>query len=134
MGNAHLGNIAFWVSDFDAARAFYVDLLGLEPLHEGDRPRNWAFFGNEFFTWSINEAEMQPAEKGWARCPMNPALNEAWDPYITIYVDDLAGTLERCRDAGVEVRQSEPFSLGEGFRFSSEVRDPDGNTIALTQR
>ena len=131
---AYLGNIAIWAADFDAMRNFYSNLVGVPELAQGDRPRKWCFYGNEIFSFSLNEATFTPEPKGWARCPMNPSLGEAWEPYITIYVPDIQEVMARCRKAGVQFHSGEPFSLGEGFGVSIEARDPDGNTIALTQK
>jgi catechol 2,3-dioxygenase-like lactoylglutathione lyase family enzyme len=131
---AHLGNVAFWVSDFAAMRAFYSGVLGVPELHAGDRPRNWVFYGNQHFSFSLNEAPYAPAPRGWARCPMDPKKGEAWDAYFTIYVPDLDAVIARCRAGGHALHTDAPFSLGEGFGRSIEVRDPDGNTVAVTQR
>ncbi len=130
----YLGNIAFWCADFDAMLAFYTKTLGLQPLSVGDRPRKWAFFGDNSFNFSLNEAPFTPVDKGWAKCPMNPALGEEWHPYITFYVQDLDAVITRCRENNVPLHSEEPFSLGEGFGRSIEVKDPDGNTVALTER
>ena len=130
----HLGNVAYWCSDFAAMRRFYSEVLGLPERASGDRPRNWVFYGNPVFSFSLNEAPFDAAEKGWARCPMDPSQGDAWDPYVTVYVPDLDAVLVRCDEAGVPRRTDEPFSLGEAFGSSIELKDPDGNTVAVTQR
>jgi hypothetical protein len=53
---------------------------------------------------------------------------------MTVYVPDLEAVIDRCRARGITLRTEEPFSLGDGFGLSIEVRDPDGNTIAVTER
>jgi catechol 2,3-dioxygenase-like lactoylglutathione lyase family enzyme len=132
--SAHLGNIAFWVSDFDAMRAFYTDVIGVDELASGERPRNWVFYGSNEFSFSLNQAEFTPAESGWTTCPKWGSSGENWNPYMTLYVPDLQEVIARCKAAGIRIRTEEPFSLGEGFGMSIEVMDPDGNAVALTQR
>jgi hypothetical protein len=52
---AHLGNIAFWVSDFDQMRKFYTETIGIPELSGGSyRGKGWAFYGNGSFTFSLN--------------------------------------------------------------------------------
>lgn len=129
-----LGNIAFWSADIDAARRFYSEVVGLPEGASGAQPRKWVIYGSAGFSFSLNEAPDTDVTDGWAKCPMDPSTGDTWAAYHTIYVPDLAAVVERCRAAGVPLHQDEPFSLGEGFGRSIEARDPDGRTIALTER
>ncbi len=129
-----LGNIAFWVSDFDAARRFYTELLGIPETASGDVPRKWVFYVGDGFSFSLNHAEFNPEQRGWTLCPMGGSVGDNFEPYVTVYVADLEAVIRRCRDAGIEIRTEEPFSLGENFGWSIEMRDPDGRTVAVTQR
>jgi|GEM_PF-2736705 len=128
---AHFGNIAFWVADFAGMRKFYSEVLGVPELAAGD---GWAYYGYGAFSFSINRADFTPAEKGWALCPMPGSTGDRNYPYMTLYVPDLDAVIGRCRAAGITIRTETPFSLGEGFGYSVEVKDPDGNPIAITQR
>ena len=130
----HLGNIAFWVSDFESMREFYSTILGVPEAGAGSVPHSWVFYAHGPFSFSLNQARFSPQDRGWNRCPMTPGNGDNWDPYMTFYVPDLAETIARCREAGIRMRTQEPFSLGEGFGWSIDVRDPDGNTVAITQR
>lgn len=129
-----LGNIAFWTSRFDESRRFYSEILGLPEGAAGDRPRHWVIYGTAAFSFSLNESSEAAPTDGWARCPMDPSTGDTWEAYFTVYVEDLDAVLTRCRAAGIELHQDEPFSLGKGFGRSVEARDPDGRTIALTER
>jgi catechol 2,3-dioxygenase-like lactoylglutathione lyase family enzyme len=131
---ASLGNIAFWCSNFEETRHFYTHILGIPELGAGTTPRHWVIYGDGGFSFSFNQAEFDPGDRGWPRCPLTPALGETWEPYITVYVPDLETVMDRCRNSGIVLRTEDPFSLGEGFGTSIEVRDPDGNTIAVTER
>lgn len=132
---AYLGNIAFWVSDFDAMRKFYSDVVGVPEAGTGEKPRRWVFYNHEGFSFSLLKSDdLVPERKGWTRCPMPGSTGENWRPYVTFYVSDLRAVINRCKAAGVVVRTEEPFTLGQGFGESIEVMDPDGNAVALTQR
>ena len=129
------GNIAFWVNDLAASRHFFSDILGIPELAAREGAKPFVFYGNPAaFTFSINKGDVKPAEAGWTKCPFDPAMNDNWKPYMTIYVNDLAAVIDRCKSEDIPMRQDEPISLGEGFGISIEMKDPDGNTWAVTQR
>lgn len=132
---ASLGNIAFWVSDFNAVRAFYSEVIGIPEAAAGETPRPWVFYNQGGFSFSfLKSDDLVPKREGWARCPMPGSTGENWRPYITFHVPDLRAVIARCKAAGIVVRTEEPFSLGANFGESIEVMDPDGNAIALTQK
>jgi len=132
---ASLGNIAFWVSDFDAMRKFYTEVIGVSEVAAGQTPRAWVFYQQEGFSFSLLKSnELVPERLGWARCPMPGSTGDNWRPYITFYVPSLSAVIARCKAGDITIRTEVPFSLGEGFGESIEVMDPDGNSIALTQR
>ncbi len=132
---AYMGNIAFWVSNFDAMRSFYSDVVGVPEAAMGEKPRQWVFYNQEGFSFSLLKSDDRVPERvGWTRCPMPGSTGENWRPYVTFYVSDLRTVIARCRAAGIVIRTEEPFSLGDGFGESIEVMDPDGNAVALTQR
>lgn len=130
----HLGNIAFWVSDFDGMRRFYSEIIGVPEIASGDPPYQFVFYAYGPFSFSLNKADFTPEPKGWRRCPMPPSHGENWEPYFTLYVPDLQAVIARCKEAGIALRSEEPFSLGDGFGFSIDIMDPDGNAVAVTQR
>jgi catechol 2,3-dioxygenase-like lactoylglutathione lyase family enzyme len=130
----HLGNIAFWVSNFDAMRDFYSRIIGIPEIAAGDDGSPYVFYSYGPFSFSLIGSGATPQESGWSRCPMTPNEGDNWLPYITFYVPDLHEVILRGRESGVRFRTEKPFSLGEGFGWSIDVRDPDGNTVALTQR
>lgn len=53
--------------------------------------------------------------------------------HIAITVDDMAATLERLREAGIEPEKP-PYTVREGGSLLCFVRDPDGYRIELIER
>ena len=100
----------------DAARAFFVGLLGMT---EVPKPANLSPSGCWFTGGSVSlhlgvDPDFRPAKKA------HPAL----------LVDDLARLRERLAEAGCMIREDKPI---EGYaRFFTE--DPFGNRIELMQR
>lgn len=130
-----LNNIAFWVSDFNAMRKFYSEIIGIPEAAAGEKPRQWVFYQQGGFAFSLlKSTELIPERKGWGHCPMPGSTGDNWRPYITFSVPDLQAVIARCKAGSITVRTEKPFSLGDGFGESIEVMDPDGNAIALTQR
>jgi len=104
-------HVWYRVRDFDAGRAFYTGVLGLEEVYV-DQDGHWARLrsGNA----EIGLAEGEPKEGGVA----------------TIDVADVKAEAERLRAAGVEV--GTVVELHEIIRLL-DVYDPDGNRIQLAQ-
>jgi lactoylglutathione lyase len=53
--------------------------------------------------------------------------------HVAVGVDDLAATLERLSDEGIEPERP-PYSVREGGSLLCFVRDPDGYRIELIER
>jgi catechol 2,3-dioxygenase-like lactoylglutathione lyase family enzyme len=114
------------VSDLDAARRFYEDQLGLKA---GDSDANGVAYpcadGTSLFVY------LSPEHAG-----RNPATAAGWE------VDDLDATMaelasrgvifERYDQPGIKTDSRGVFDAG-AFR-AAWVEDPDGNTLALTER
>ena len=135
METPHLGNIAFWASDFTAMREFYSEVIGLAEIAVGGEVGNrYVFYMYGSFSFSFNEAAFTPPRSGWSKVPMPTATGDHWGPYVTLYVPALTEVIERAKAKGITLRTDAPFSLGEGFGFSMEMLDPDGNAVAVTER
>jgi catechol 2,3-dioxygenase-like lactoylglutathione lyase family enzyme len=104
-------HVWYRVRDFDAGRAFYTGVLGLEEIYV-DPEGGWARLrvGNA----EIGLAEGEPEDGGVA----------------TIDVADVKAEAERLRAAGVEV--GTVLELHGDIRLL-DVYDPDGNRIQLAQ-
>jgi catechol 2,3-dioxygenase-like lactoylglutathione lyase family enzyme len=107
------------VRDFDAAVAWYRDVLGLEAAYiEPD----------EFCMLSTARGEtvLALATDHPDRISDRPGVG--WTPSLS--VDDLDATVARLRQVGVEF-DAEEEGADEGYRLV-RVRDPEGNAIGLT--
>jgi lactoylglutathione lyase len=107
--------IWYRVSDLDAARTFYRDLLGFTEtfVDEGER---WA-------SLDLGATEIALGEE-------HDASGEEEGPVATIDVDDVKAERERLAGAGVEV--GTVLELHGQMRLL-DVFDPDGNRIQLTE-
>jgi catechol 2,3-dioxygenase-like lactoylglutathione lyase family enzyme len=113
------------VSDLDTARRFYEDQLGLVPgEHEQEGVRYFCAEGTSVFVY------LQPHNAG-----ASPATLAGWT------VDDLDQTMDELRSRGVHFEQYDQTGIktdehgvfdGGDFR-AAWIRDPDGNTMAITQ-
>ncbi len=115
------------VSDLDRARQYYEDQLGLEPEKDDDEPRGMRYpcaNGTKIFVYeSADNAGKSPATvAGW-------------------FVDDLDATMATLGARGVvfetyddpEIATDERGVFDAGRFRAAWVKDPDGNTFALTQ-
>ena len=113
------------VSDLARAREFYEQRLGLPPgVDEGGGVRYGAAQGTALFIY------LSPENAGSSR-----ATVAGW------FVDDLDGTVDELAARGVTFEQYDqpPIKTDERGVFDNGrlraawVKDPDGNTIALTE-
>jgi catechol 2,3-dioxygenase-like lactoylglutathione lyase family enzyme len=113
------------VSDFDQARRFYEDKLGLVPGEtEEGAARYPCADGSAIFIY------LSPENAG-----RSPATMAGW------FVDDLGQTMdelssrgvtfERYDQPGLKTDENGVFDAGE-FK-AAWIKDPDGNTMALTE-
>ena len=124
-------NLIVWadipVTDLDRAAKFYSQVIGM-PLNRMPGAEDVAIPGSP-------PVEGQPA-------PENAGMTVAFDLYVggkpsvdgaTIYLSaqgDIAGTLQRVRDAGGEVLQ-EPQDMGPMIGTLAFFKDTEGNRIGL---
>ncbi|HEX7135141.1 MAG TPA: VOC family protein [Iamia sp.] len=102
------------VTDPDAARAFYVDVLGL--VERPDRP-DFGFGG----AWL--DAGGQQVHLIEATPP--PAVGQ----HFALQVDDIDAAVAELRARGIDV--SDPSPVGTGRQ--AFLTDPDGNGVELNQ-
>jgi predicted enzyme related to lactoylglutathione lyase len=116
-----VGGVFFLCKDTDATKAWYQEVLGLEPTEFG----GFAFKQADaaatfpkgamtiFAPFSDDSDYFKPSEKSMM---------------FNLMVDDLDGILERVKSAGVELTQpSESYDYGK-FAW---LMDPDGRKIEL---
>src|SRR3954466_8847572 len=92
------------VSDVERAVRFYTDAVGLERIPRPptfDTPSAWLKVGEHHQIHLIGETEAAPSSA------MNPGYDPAeiaigYGNHLALVVDDLAATVARAREAGVE--------------------------------
>ena len=116
---------AMAVSDLDLARRFYQDQLGLVPVEEEEQGVRYPCAqGSGIFVY------LSPENAG-----RSPATLAGWS------VDDLDATMAELASRGVVFEQYDQPGLRtdergvfDAGRFRAAwVRDPDGNTMAITE-
>src|SRR3954452_3351831 len=116
IGVTGMQHVALEVGDLDAAREFYVDVMGMTVL---DRP-DFGFPGM------------------WLGLPDGRAVHliEGHKPphtghHFALEVDDMAGAVSTLRDRGIQV--PDPFETAPGAGLQAFINDPSGNVIELNQ-
>jgi catechol 2,3-dioxygenase-like lactoylglutathione lyase family enzyme len=107
--------------DFEGARTFYADVLGLEPSKawgEGPEP-----MGAEFETGTVTLALLNNSKLGLDFSPSGAP--------IEFRVDDFEAAKAELESRGV-VFQGE--TLDSGVCFQAFFADPDGNALAIHHR
>jgi catechol 2,3-dioxygenase-like lactoylglutathione lyase family enzyme len=105
--------------DFEKTRAFYADVLALEPSKEwGDKP-----MGAEFETGTVTLALLNNAALGMEFSPTAAP--------IELHVDDFEAAKAELESRGVEFLGD---TLDSGVCFQAFFKDPDGNALAIHHR
>lgn len=108
--------------DFEATRAFYADVLGLEPSSVWQRPGHDPV-GAEFENGTVTLALLNSAALGLEFRP-NVAP-------IALRVDDVEAARAELESRGVTFTAD---SLDSGVCHQAFFQDPDGNQLALHHR
>jgi lactoylglutathione lyase len=117
------------ITDPERSRAFY-EALGMELRRDmdivrgGEREATNYFFG---FPGQEEELELTLNHDG------RTYDNGTGYGHIAIGVDDLAGTLARLKEQGIEPER-EPYRIREGGSLLCFVRDPDDYRIEIIER
>jgi methylmalonyl-CoA epimerase len=109
-----IAHVGIAVQALDALLPFYRDVLGLpeEPLEDSDGARIAGLRSGESLVELLEpESADSPIGKFIAR--RGPGIH-----HICFAVDDLNGTLERCRGAGVRLIDETPRIGAEGKRIA----------------
>jgi catechol 2,3-dioxygenase-like lactoylglutathione lyase family enzyme len=112
------------VSDLDRARRFYEDQLGLVPgEEEQDGVRYFCAEGTSIFIYlSPENAGKSPATlAGWQVNDLDQTMNELASRNVVF---------EQYDQPGIKTDERGVFDAGR-FR-AAWIKDPDGNTMALT--
>ena len=109
-------HVALEVGDLDAAREFYVDVMGMTVL---DRPD----FGFPGMWLGLPDGRAVHLIEGHK--PPHPGH------HFALEVDDMAGAVRRCATRGIQV--PDPFETAPGAGLQAFINDPSGNVIELNQ-
>ena len=105
--------------DFEATRAFYAEVIGLEPsVTWGEKP-----MGAEFETGTVTLALLNNAALGLEFSPNSAP--------IEFHVDDFEAAKAELESRGVEFQGD---TLDSGVCFQAFFKDPDGNALAIHHR
>ncbi|MGB3337804.1 MAG: VOC family protein [Devosia sp.] len=116
-----LTTVVFPVKDFERAKAWYADVLGVAPYM--DTPAYAEFrIGDYQHEFGLLNVEM-------AGDFANPPGGAAAGAIVYWHVDDVDGTLEMLTSKGAR-RYQEPRDFGEGF-IGASVTDPFGHILAV---
>ncbi|MFE5634484.1 VOC family protein [Streptomyces sp. NPDC056543] len=116
-----LTTVSFWADDLAAAKAWYTELLGLEPYFE--RP------GYAEFRIGDYRHELGLIDRAYA--PAGSAAGEPGGAIVYWHVDDVRATLDRLLSLGA--KEYEPLTpRGPGF-VTASVTDPFGNVLGVMQ-
>ncbi|HET7138074.1 MAG TPA: VOC family protein [Gaiellaceae bacterium] len=116
------------ITDPERSRAFY-EALGMELRRDMDIVRNGEREAtNYFFGFPGQDEELELTLNHDART----YDNGTGYGHIAIGVDDLAGTLARLKEQGIEPER-EPYRVREGGSLLCFVRDPDDYRIEIIE-
>jgi predicted enzyme related to lactoylglutathione lyase len=123
-----LVEVGIIVRDLEAQMAFYRDTLGLEQREALVVPGGV----QERLAWGAAIIKLvhfeQPPE---AANPPNGIMGGTGIRYITLYVDDLEASVQRCLDDGHAVPIA-PMDFSPTVRVAI-IEDPEGNWVELVQ-
>lgn len=126
-------HLAFPVTDLDAARRFYADLLGCGVGRSSDRWIDFDFFGHQLVAQLVEPGPGADAAKPFQVGANTVDGHEVPVPHfgIVLSMEAWKALAERVREAGVD------FILEPYIRFEGEpgeqgtmfFRDPSGNAL-----
>ena len=111
-----LANVSFFADDLDAARAWYADLLGIDPYFVRD--------GYVEFRLGDHHDELGIVDRRYA-----PTQGGSSGAIVYWHTDDVATTFRRALDRGAVVHDA-IRERGHGFTTAS-VTDPFGNVLGV---
>ncbi|TDO54476.1 putative enzyme related to lactoylglutathione lyase [Kribbella sp. VKM Ac-2527] len=116
--------VSFYAADMSAAKAWYTELLGIEPYFARPEVGDPAYLE---FRFGDYQCELGIIDAKWA--PHSVGEKPA-GAIVYWHVDDLEGMVERLLELGAT--QNEPITArgDTGFRTASVV-DPFGNIIGV---
>lgn len=123
-----IATISFWAADLEAAKTWYVDLLGIQPYFERSMPNEQKPAYYEFrigeYQQELGLIDMKYAPKAVKGGPGGPG-----GAVVYWHVEDVQLTFERLMAMGAKQLEP-PQDRGEGF-VTASVIDPFGNLLGV---
>lgn len=118
-----LATVSFFAEDMAAAKAWYTELLGIEPYFARPEVGDPAYLEFRFgdFQCELGIIDARYSPHGSSEKPGGAVI--FW------HVDDLEGTVERLLSLGATLNEAITVR-GDGFRTASVV-DPFGNILGV---
>ena len=110
--------VNYWAADLSAAKAWYAELLGVEPYFE--RPGYYEFRVGDY-QHELGLVDLRYAAAGW--------LDRPGGEIIYWHVDDVQAALDRLLSMGATLHDG-VRERGNGFVTASVV-DPFGNVLGV---
>jgi lactoylglutathione lyase len=126
---SHYLHTMYRITDPRRSRAFY-EALGMEARRELPIVRDGELEATNYFFAFPGDAE--ELELTFNHDGRSYEMGTAYG-HIAIGVDDLAETLARLKEQGIEPER-EPYRVSEGGSLLCFIRDPDGYRIELVER
>jgi predicted enzyme related to lactoylglutathione lyase len=119
---SHVSFTTIPVDDYDRAKAFYVDVLGMVE-------RSDAAMGSE--RWIMLEV---PGSRTRVHFDRREGETQALRPVLPMIAPDVAGAVETLRTRGAEiVREPEPAEWDAETTYAM-IRDSEGNLVMIASR
>lgn len=120
--------VSYWAADMQAARAWYTELVGVEPYYErpgGGEPAAYVEFriGDYQHELGLIDARCRPPTAAAADGPGGVVVYWA--------VDDVHAAFDRLLAMGATAHET-PLDRGEGF-VTATVIDPFGNVLGVME-
>jgi methylmalonyl-CoA epimerase len=129
--NATIAHVGIAVSTLDTSVSFYRDILGMSevPMRDSDGARIAAFDAGGSLV-ELLEAESPNSPIGKFVAKRGPGIH-----HVCFAVDDLDGTLERCRQHGLRLIDESPRLGAEGKRIAFiHPSSTSGVLVELSER
>ena len=109
-----IAHVGIALSSIQAELPFYRDILGMEQAEVADRD------GARIVAFEVGEALVELLEPDQAGSPIAKYIDRRGPGihHVCFAVDDLDGTLEKCKAAGVRLIDSQPRIGAEGKRIA----------------
>jgi len=116
--------ISYWADDMEAAKAWYTELLGIEPYFERCGPDGKLAYAEFRIGDYQHELGLIDRRYSPARATAGPG-----GAVMFWHVDDIAATLHKLKAMGAQ--EYEPLMHREAGFITASITDPFGNVLGI---